>query len=57
MRKIAVEQLQQLQRATINDNDVINNDVTSASQVGGERRCAVAGDDSDHLQATSEPPQ
>jgi len=50
MRKIAVEQLQQLQRAsTSNDvitaDDVIADDVTSASQVG---------DDSGHQQATNE---
>jgi len=58
MRKIAVEQLQQLQRA-INDDDVISDDVTSASQVDDQRRCAVAAcvDDGDRLQATNEPPQ
>jgi len=37
MRKIAVEQLQQLQRAST-DDDVITTDVTSASQVVGDNR-------------------
>jgi len=44
MRKIAVDQLQRLQRASTED-DVINNDVTSAGQVGENRRCAEAGGD------------
>jgi len=52
MRKIAVEQLRQLQRASASDdvigNDVIADDVTSAHQVG---------DDGDRLKATNEPPQ
>jgi len=52
MRKIAVDQLQRLQRVSAND-DVIRNDVTSARQVGDDRRCAEYGDE----RATNEPPQ
>jgi len=48
MRKIAVEQLQRLQRAST-DDDVITNDVTSARQVlGDDRRHAESGQESSH---------
>jgi len=58
MRKIAVDQLQRLRRAST-DDDVIVSDVTSAGQVGDNRRCAEAGDDNNQLRATptSEPSQ
>jgi len=56
MRKIAVDQLQRLQRPAT-DNDVITNDVTSASDVTDERRCSIAGDISSRMIAISEPPQ
>jgi len=66
MRKIAVEQLQQLQRArtasddVITGNDVIGDDdaVSATNKVGDERRrAAVTGDDNGRLQATDEPSQ
>jgi len=49
MRKIAVEQLQRLQRASIDDDFI--SDVTSSD----DRTRAGAGNDSNQLRATNEP--
>jgi len=51
LRKISVEQLQRMQSESA--NDVINDDVTSASEVGCDRRRAEGGNDSSQLRATS----